>query len=312
MANETIELLKNYDPAKMQWPAMHQQKIDGVPVRIIRQNGEVRSYTRQGERVLSINHIERFCVPLLRDGESVVMELHVAGMPFKQVSGLVRRKAQSPELIGWIWDADLPWLGEASWHGRQKQIALRLIDLARIAGVPATTLLCRCIPGSIVADAEEAEAAHEALMLANPEAEGSVLHSLRKTFQPGKRCWGTQRMKPVPTIDLKIVGFEEAISETGLPLGMVGRLNAEYNYMQDNTKGQDPAMAVGVHMVKTVIGIGPGALTHAERKKLWALFNSGNYKPCIAEIRYMRDETYDALRQPTFKHWRKDKVTPDV
>lgn len=302
MSNETIELLKNYEPSKMQWPAMHQQKIDGVPTRIIKQQGEVRSYTRQGERLKSIPHIEQLCSVLLSDGESVVMELHITGKSFKEISGLVRRHAACRDLVGWIFDGEPGPISFTPWEARMRAFALRLIDLAAKAGTPASDLACRILPGSKVHSAEEAEAAHEALMIANPDAEGSVLHSLQKTFQPGKRCWGTQRMKPVPTIDLLVVSFEEAISENGTPLKMVGRINAEFTSwdQSNNTKSI------------SIIGIGPGALNHTERKQLWAEAVAGKFKPRIAEIRYMRDETYDALRQPTFKQWRDDKVNADV
>jgi ATP-dependent DNA ligase len=308
MAGETIELLKNYEPSKMQWPAMHQQKIDGVPTRVIKQLGFARSYTRQGERLTSIPHIEQLCNVLLQEGESVMMELHIAGKSFKEISGLVRRHAACRDLVGWIFDADTrdDELMCAPWAIRMRSIALRLIDLAAKAGTPPDGLACRVLPGSKVNSAEEAEAAHEALMIANPDAEGSVLHSLQKPFQPGKRCWGTQRMKPVPTIDLRVVGFEEAISENGTPLKMVGRINAEFTrYVPTGFKGFDRAHT-------EVIGIGPGALNHSQRKELWALYKSGNYKPRIAEIRYMRDNSYDALRQPTFKQWRDDKELADV
>jgi ATP-dependent DNA ligase len=161
------------------------------------------------------------------------------------------------------------------------------------------------MPSVNVQTQEEAEAAYDAFMLNNPDAEGSVLHSWYKVFQPGKRCWGTQRMKPVPTIDLMVVGFEEAHSADGAPLGIIGRINAEYHNVVYDSGG----------IVKSdyhVIGVGPGALNHTERKNLWRMWKKGQFTPRIAEIRYMRDDSYDALRQPTFKQWRGDKVNPDV
>jgi ATP-dependent DNA ligase len=160
------------------------------------------------------------------------------------------------------------------------------------------------MPAVNVYTQEEAEAAHDAFMLNSPDAEGSVLHSWYKVFQPGKRCWGTQRMKPVPTIDLMVVGFEEAHSVDGAPLGMVGRINAEITTLVPTT--------MGMQNKAEVIGIGPGALNHTERKNLWRMWKKGQFTPRIAEIRYMRDDSYDALRQPTFKQWRDDKHRPDT
>ena len=308
MANETIELLKNYEPSKMQWPALHQQKIDGVPVRVFKRNGKVYSLTRQGELVTSIKHIETFAGVLLEDGESVVMELHIAGKPFKEISGHVRKKnVQCPNLVGWVFDYDISFSPNMLYARRMLVFRSRLGTAIDRCGAYPEDLCIRVIPWVFVANAEDAEGAHLQLMLANPDAEGSVLHSVHKTFQPGKRCWGTQRMKPVPTIDLMVVGFEEAISAEGQPLGMVGRINAAYNRYVKPIPGKAPG-----GIVADVIGIGPGALNHTERKNLWRMWKKGQYTPRIAEIRYMRDDSYDALRQPTFKCWRDDKIVPDA
>lgn len=306
MSNETIELLKTYEPAKMQYPALHQQKIDGVPVRVCMEEGrKIVAYTRQGEVVTSIPHILQFCSVLLQyEGDSVVMELHIEGKPFKEISGLVRRKEPCRALVGHVFDADWSVYPQATYINRLRTLAFWIGKIAEKAGTTVMDLQVRPIPGVLVADEEQADAAHEALMLANPNAEGSVYHYLEKTFQPGKRCWGTQKRKPIPTIDLRIVGFEEAISEGGAPLRMVGRINAEFHVYTG-----DPATA---YVEPTIIGIGPGALNHTQRKLLWAEFKAGKFKPRIAEIRYMRDDSYDALRQPTFKCWRDDKVEADA
>jgi ATP-dependent DNA ligase len=151
------------------------------------------------------------------------------------------------------------------------------------------------IPGHVVYTEAEANESFEQLMQLKPEAEGAVLHTLDKPFQPGKRCWGTQRMKPVPTIDLKVIGFEEAVhGASGNPNGMVGRINVEFTRLHNGT----PRMA---H-----IGVGPGTLTHKERTQIWN--NQKKFHGRIAEVRYMRDDTYEALRQPTFLRWRDDKT----
>lgn len=301
MSGESIELLKNYDPKKMQWPALHQQKIDGVPVRINKEAGKVTSISRQNEPIRSIAHIERFADVLLRNGESLIMELYIHGKPFKEISGLVRAHKQCQALLGYVFDFNFPTSFDQTYATRRSEIALRISSALEWSNSNGADTIIRMIPSTLCYSSKDADEAHEALMLANPDAEGSVLHSKSKLFQPGKRCWGTQRMKPVPTIDLLVVGFEEAISaETGLGLGMVGRINADYN-MVDPLNGQ---------LVLT-IGIGPGALNHTERKELWRMWKKGQYTPRIAEIRYMRDDSYDALRQPTFKCWRDDKKGPD-
>jgi ATP-dependent DNA ligase len=305
MAGETIELLKNYEPSKMHWPAMLQPKIDGVPVRVFKNlDNKMTARTRQGERVTSIPHILMCASAMLQPGESMVMELHITGKPFKEISGHVRKNTDCPELVGWVFDfADHAYLLNTYFH-RYAMIKKRIEQSAVFAQCKLEDLCIRIIPSVNVHTQEEAEAAHEAFMLNNTDAEGSVLHSWYKVFQPGKRCWGTQRMKPVPTIDLMVVGFEEAYSADGNPLGMVGRINAEFATLVPTPYGMQNKV--------DVIGIGPGALTHTERKNLWRIYKQGKFTPRIAEIRYMRDDSYDALRQPTFKQWRDDKAIPDT
>jgi ATP-dependent DNA ligase len=279
---------------------MHQQKLDGVPTRIMRvSQNEYRAVTRQGETLRSIDHIVKEVSQLDFDiGGSIIGELYIEGAAFKAISGKVRGHANYAPLRLHVFDFDVRNDPELQYAQRRFELLQRTDDY--YAGAPQDDRMVRLIPGVIVHSMEAAEEAHDALMLANPTAEGSVLHDINKPFQPGKRCWGTQRMKPVPTIDLRIVSFEEAVSEAGKRLGMVGRLNAEFTSIKDGRANMD------------IIGIGPGALTHQQRKALWATQQLGRLKPTIAEIRYMRDETYDALRQPTFRRWRTDKQVADV
>ncbi len=306
MAGETIELLKNYEPSKMHWPAMLQPKIDGVPVRVFKSNeNKMTALTRQGERVTSIPHILQFASTLLQPDESMVMELHIAGKPFKEISGHVRRKnTVCRELVGLVFDFDENGDFLNTYFHRYGLIKKRIEQAAVFAQCKPEDLCIRIMPAVNVQTQEDAEAAHDTFMLNNQDAEGSVLHSWYKVFQPGKRCWGTQRMKPVPTIDLMVVGFEEAYSADGNPLGMVGRINAEFATLVPTPYGMQNKV--------DVIGIGPGALNHTERKNLWRIYKQGKFTPRIAEIRYMRDDSYDALRQPTFKQWRDDKAIPDT
>jgi len=304
MTDESIELLKNWEPSKMPWPAMVQEKLDGVPVRIRRIGSHVLAWSRQNEAIVSIPHIIEYAKHMLHDGGSIIGELYIQGLPFKTINGLVRQQkydAKSAKLVLNVFDFDQRDAPALTYEARRATFVVSLDNLSRQLGKSLSDLPIRAIPGVICYDERSALAAFDMIMQAKPDAEGVVVHSLDKTFQPGKRCWGTQRIKPVPTIDLKIIGFEEAISlKTGAGLGMVGRLNAEFTRM---VKGK---------AVTSIIGIGPGALTHPQRKALWNAAVANKYKPTIAEIRYMRDDTYDALRQPTFIRFRPEKREADV
>jgi hypothetical protein len=149
----------------------------------------------------------------------------------------------------------------------------------------------------IACNRSDIEGIAAAFMREKPTAEGMVIRDAPGKFEPGKRTWCYQKYVPRPTIDLRVHSAEEAISATGQPLGMVGRLNFWFN--------------------GRTIGVGPGKLTHAERTRLWQdVYLSGltwdNGAGPMACIQYKADESYDDLREPTFQHWRTDKGTPDA
>lgn len=294
MSDDCIELLKNWTPDKMTFPAVIQQKWDGVPVRIRNIGGHHFAFSRQNENYTgSIPHIMQAAKPLLQQiGSSITMELIIPGYTFKKISGLVRTNGGNPEclkLIGKIFDADLR--ADASM-----EYAVRLYDLAtKWDSVHASIVGCVRVD-----NATAAEKWYDRFMEANPDAEGCVVHSLSKKYQPGKRCWGTQRMKPKPTIDLRVHSFTEAISkETGLGLGMIGNTNCYYKHKKGK-KSFDTT------------GVGPGKFNHDERRDLWAKYGA-QVDPDVPllEVQYMEDDSYDALRQPTAQRWRPDKTVPD-
>lgn len=310
MANETIELLKNYDPSKMAWPAMAQVKLDGVPARIIRTGagaGDIKALTRQREIINSIPHILTLAGAMLPNiAGSYTGELYVEGMNFKDISGLQRNKRPVPgktdKLILHVFDYDLDPNKPHSYQYRRGRFAEKLSDYLEASGKNTNDIPIRLVPGTVVYSAEEAEEVFRMIMQAKPNAEGMVLHSLQKSYNPAKRFWTTQRLKPQPTIDVFVVGFEEAVSKFGKPMGMVGRINVELTQLIDGK------------LVTGVTGVGPGALTHAERTALWNRYvaDDRKFNRRLAEVKYMKDDSYDELRQPTFVRWRTDKEAADI
>jgi ATP-dependent DNA ligase len=302
MANEAIELYKPWTPAKMTFPCIVQRKLDGVPARIRNLSGHIHAWSRQNEVITSIPQILIYAKYLTAVGGSFTGELHIEGMPFKDISGLVRKKVPTTEtakLILNVFDADILGKPETPYVDRMALFQKALANLAERAGKSPDDLHIRICAGVTCQNAFEAEEAFGSIMQNNPSAEGAVAHSLSKPYQPGTRRWDTQKIKPEPTIDLRIVSFEEALDKYKQPLDMVGRLNAEFTKLVDGKP------------VTYIIGVGPGSLTHAQRKVLWAKYKQGKYKTRIAEIKYMKDDTYEALRQPTFVRWRDDKDKPD-
>lgn len=286
----------------MKFPCIVQQKLDGVPARIRNIGGHIFAYSRQNEVVKSIPHILQYAPHLIDVGGSFVGEMYIEGMAFQDISGLARKQSATGEtmqLVLHVFDADIHNTPERRYVDRLEAFRQRLNHLATALGKAPDDLPIRVCKGAIAHTADEVERIFDLVMEHKPDAEGCVAHSIHKPFQPGTRRWDTMKLKPEPTIDLKIVGFEEAVNKFKQPMDMVGGLKAEFT------------RSVNGQPVTEIIGIGPGALTAIQRKKLWVQYKTGKYLPTIAEIKYMKDDNYAALRQPTFVRWRDDKSEAD-
>lgn len=315
MANEPMELAVNYDEkrAKKAFPAHAQMKYDGVPLTFKRNaDMSVSCLTRQNETPLSVPHLVAAANELLPrvGGASFVGECLVPGLPFKESSGIIRRHEPNAKIVCIVFDADMHSQPKLAYH--QRFLAFR--DSWQLWRMQVQSPCIFPCPTTVVEDHDAAMAEWERLRAKFPHAEGMMLHTCTKPFSPGKRAPGMLRYKPQPTIDLRVVGFEEAISEDGTPLGMIGRVNVRLDRRFTQAPPDKPynwVFDLAERTWSTVIGVGPGKLTHDERAYWWAKYKEG-FVPHMAEIKYMPDPTYEALRQPTVQRFRTDKETPDV
>lgn len=300
---KTIELAQtDYRPDKMVYPAAVSLKLDGVPGNFISNRLPL---TRQSTEIKSVAHIQNWIVKHIPKGIGLVGELYDDTLKFKTISGQVNTKdgTQFTNLKLNVFDLYVPDNLAAPFEHRTEALRLILDDIAGNLGVQPSDLPVVRIPQIIVQNEQEAMDAHDTIMAAAPsDAEGTMLASLSRTWDPGKRLWTLQKCKPEPTIDVEIVGFQEAVSkDTGEGLGRVGRLVATLHRV-----GTDGAITY------SQIGIGPGRLSHKEAKQLWLDYKAGTWRRRIAEVKYMPDNSYDALRQATFQRWRTDKDEADV
>ncbi|ANS06216.1 hypothetical protein HOR19_gp23 [Phage MedPE-SWcel-C56] len=313
MSGEVIPLSKKYTEKCFDGRAwLVFEKFDGVPIRIDLSYGEgneleATAQTRPGKKAASsVDHIVEYVklqfgnlAPCVIVGEVV----HRTVFEFKDVSGMVRKDTPNPELYMQVFDFYAP--GHTHYYHRMTYPHQLLKEPDGAARMPF------CAAADSV---EEYRAVQYEIRKksSTPEQwfEGFILRDRNCLFEPAKRQPGYLKDVIEPTVDLSIVGWLEAVSQDGSPLGMVGGLIADY-------KGKR-------------IGIGPGKMTHPERK---ALFEEYAYKQVglpdkpnqewfswardgepgfsrIAEIKHKRDPSYTALRQPTFQWWRDDKKEP--
>lgn len=293
----TIPLAKGYDPKRIEFPGYLSIKLDGVPVRIdveVHTGGATHSfYSRQGKPVPSVKSqvdtLVACAMNVFPEGHyTFVVEITHPDFPeFKDCSGVVRRHEQCDKLVLNIFDfnASNPFHTGYPFGDRYEYLRLNYDSL--VSG--NVKIITQCA----VRSQQDFNSGLERLEELFPKAEGFVYRAASAEFKPGTRHWDYMKIVQDPSMDLAIVGVEEAIDKFGRPKGMAGGLIADY-------KGQR-------------IGIGPGKLTHAERTTLWQNYKSGSmrfrpdYAPSIAKVQYKRDNSYTALRQPTFQCWRDDK-----
>lgn len=306
MGTSTIPLAKGFNEKKVGNEGFLSVKLDGVPMRLdfMIAEGRVTAYharTRQGEAVESANWLVLEWLTMVEQSEcltdgayTVVGELtDDVAKNFKDVSGIVRRQSRQDTLRWNLFDfysAAHKELGFGKRLNALINIGLHVFH-SRVLTIP-----------QLPVRPENFEGVKQMLLDRYVDCEGLIYRNANDLWEPNKRGWGYMKMVHDPTMDLQVVGFEEAkCSKTGEGKGMVGRINVDY-------KG-------------TTIGCGPGKMSHKERKDVWALYKLKQQSQppegvgewpqrakVFATIKYKRDPSYDALRQPTFQHWRPEKT----
>ena len=318
----TIPLAKGYTPDKLEFPVLVSEKLDGVPVSVtivVRPDGTPRLTsveTRQGETMHS-------CQSIVFDWYSENLSMfegfpgkhYVVGelvqtadkrLPFKDTGGIARRQEDqgytlSLGVFDYFWEG-----GYVNYADRIGYFAEKQINTDNVWVIPFSTVKSATELDELFARFTETNKE-----LGGNQPEGMVARSYNDIFKPGKRSWGYQKMLNEPTIDLFVVGATEAVDKHKKPKNMVGGLVVSY-------KG-------------ALSKVGAGKMTHKERTSLFAdvyrneassvntgLPGSPNEVwygfpvPMMAQIKYKEDDSYDALRQPTFQCWRDDKTEADA
>lgn len=319
-----IMLAKGFDASKLVYPVEVSIKLDGVAADFYKTVRGWSVQSRPGKDILSVQHILDYLNHRLKDtppGTHLIGELTVMGVDdFKDAAGIIRRKETDARIILNAYDC----YREGYMHEAYDQRIRRMQGLFKDMEVGGWYCDENDVTWKIITRVPVCAKVHNpaeltkhlnsvhGIMDKSSLFEGFMVRSLRgpdSTYKVGKRSWGMQKYKPKLTLDLKVVNFEEATAnkemtflgqtfQEGQGLYAVGRIEVEY-------KGE-------------VIGVGPGTMTHKERREVWQKFQNmlsrGEKlidKNLICEVEYMKDDAYTALRQPVFKQWRLDKDEPN-
>lgn len=114
--------------------------------------------------------------------------------------------------------------------------------------------------------------------------EGAMVKSMDHTYKQGGRIDGWLKMKPESEADGRITGFNQAISEDGIPLGRVGSINVEC---------EDGSTAA------------PAGIAHGLAKMMWD--NPQDYIGDWLMFNYMERDRSGGYRHPTFGRLREKK-----
>lgn len=283
-------LAKTYNPAIAfrDGPCMVSEKLDGVACILLKTDDGWRSMSRQGKPLPSTAWIcaeadKHF--PKAQTGTELIGELMVPGMSFKDAGGVIRRDAPDERVELNVWDIRIPKQHQATFRER-------MFFWGTMYGkTNPRPKLIKLVPAKMVLTDEGVRDEYGRMVDRDPHVEGVMVRPLdgeHSTYRIG-RSWGLQRLKAEETADVQVVGFEEATAaDDGRPLGMVGRIL--------------------VRSGSTICGVGPGTLSHDERKSLWAQFGGDKTIAVpVAEVKYKPDPTYKGLREGRFYRWREDK-----
>jgi DNA ligase-1 len=262
-------------------------KLDGSRMLIIKENGVIKCFSRQGQPILGLVEIEEDAKQLpdnsMSDGE-ILLDLNLPSAElFRATQKESRKDGEKRNLVFHMFD-HLP-LSEFK-EGKSKKDCLtrktelhdmlQKLDLKWIKEVPMLYV------GS------DKEKVPEYLNKAISEEKEGIMVSTAKGLYQTKRTKDLLKVKKFSTVDLKIVGFEEG---EGRLTGTLGRMNVDY-------KGH-------------VVGVGSG-YSDSDRQFVWN--NRDNLLGTIVEVQFFEETKNQdggiSLRFPVFVRLRDDKTEP--
>lgn len=164
------------------------------------------------------------------------------------------------------------------------EFAVRLIDRRQMAERLAETFALPVTNSGGGMAYGEADVRYEFDHVRALGIEGLMIKTLDHKYKRGKHTGSWWKLKPSDTVDGKVVGYTEAVSEAGEPLGRIGSLDV---VMEDGSKAS------------------PAGFGHALAKDIFENFEK--YRDQWLEFDFMEIDRKGGYRHPHFKRFREAK-----
>lgn len=233
--------LKNSGRFHLKWypPYIVQPKLNGERCRLLHQNGRVLLLSSSEEIISSIHHINA-AGQHLPNGE-YDGELYIHGWKHSEIHSVVSRTnnihPRADEMQLHLFD--IPSIFEVQCE--------RIAQLNQLSGTYSGPDSIRFVKNYIAHTFTEVLNLYDQFI--GEGYEGFIIRHLDTPYSR-TRTPGMMKFKPEQSDTYTLTGMEEAISESGTPLGMVGAFNC-------------------IDDMGTRFKVGAGKLTHAERRLVW-------------------------------------------
>ena len=193
-------------------PYLVQPKLNGERCRVIREEGICLLLSSTEELILSVPHIQQWCLSHLPLGEWDG-ELYVHGWNWAEIHGVVGRTTNLHE------NYEAMELHLFDWPSRNEPQFMRLVELRNMFSSLSKGGPLRYVKSEVAHTLEEVYQLYDRFI--GEGYEGFIIRELSAPYIR-RRSGAMMKFKPKERDEYKIVGVYEAISENGEPKGMIG------------------------------------------------------------------------------------------
>jgi ATP-dependent DNA ligase len=232
--------LLNQGRFSVRWtpPYLVQPKLNGERCRLLREGEACLLLSSTEELILSVPHIQQWGLKHLPQGE-FDGELYVHGWTWSEIHSVVGRTTNLHP------DYAAMELHLFDWPSRNEPQLMRSVELRRLIEPMVGPI--KLTPSHVCSTLEEVYQLYDRFI--GEGYEGFIVRELSAYYER-KRSGAMMKFKPKATDHYEIVGVYEAISEDGIPKGMVGGFNC-------------------IDDMRTLFSVGAGKLSHNKRIQIW-------------------------------------------